>query len=228
MTEMVATSSKLEEEKKESTDADSSNIQKRLMYMCRKGDLEKVRELIKQGASVTIKDELIIENEETKSSGGCFSCGGDEEEDVIDCAPPMTENFPLHVAATNGHVELVEAIVDLGADLEAKNRMGSTALHKAVAANQVQTAEKLIELGASIDTTNNIGNTALHIAVFCGNEEMVKLMLKNGAYAQLHSPNKIAFTPLSYAKQSKKLTELLKGFKPSDGRAVDESKDKAS
>jgi len=76
------------------------------MYMCRKGDLEKVRELIKEGASVTIKDELIIEQEETKSSGGCCSFGG-EEEDVIDCAPPMTENFPLHIAATNGKTSVV-------------------------------------------------------------------------------------------------------------------------
>eukprot|EP00808_Paulinella_micropora_P009577 g20227.t1 len=209
----------VQEEEEAEGKVGGGNIQKRLMFAVKKGNVEAFRELIKQGASVKVMDAYVPQEKEQKSASlwSWLTCSAEKEEQ--DPAPAITEDYPLHVAASEGNVDLIEAIVDLGADLEAKNRMGSTALHRAVSAGQLVAAEKLIDLGASIDTTNNIGNTALHVAVFCGHKKIVQLLLSNGAYAQLHTPNKLAYTPLSYAKGRNIIAQMLKEYKPSDAES---------
>eukprot|EP00457_Paulinella_chromatophora_P011581 gb/GEZN01011730.1/.p1 GENE.gb/GEZN01011730.1/~~gb/GEZN01011730.1/.p1 ORF type:complete len:297 (-),score=46.32 gb/GEZN01011730.1/:92-982(-) len=210
----------IEEEEPEETSTNPAHIHRRLMFAAKKGNLQTLRDLVKQGGDVKAHEVYNPPEKDVEKGGFCswLFGGADEEEEIS--APAIADDYPLHVAAAEGHLEMIEAIVDLGADLEAKNRIGATALHKAVSCNQLASAEKLIELGASIDTTNNIGNTALHIAVFCQHKDIINLLLANGAYAQLHSPNKIAYTPLSYAKGSQKITALLKEFKPSAGSAA--------
>ena len=70
---------------------------------------------------------------------------------------------PLAIAATNGHLELVNLLYDAGADVNARDG-GSTALHRAlgsVDARRAETAELLIELGADPHAQNSSGQTPL-------------------------------------------------------------------
>ncbi len=54
----------------------------------------------------------------------------------------------LHMAARRGNVEVIEALLDCGADLEARDSAGDTPLRRAVNCNQLEAAKLLLARGA--------------------------------------------------------------------------------
>lgn len=66
---------------------------------------------------------------------------------------------PLGLAALHGSLSSVEALIDAGADVNAKGGDGGTALHNAAFVGEVEVARRLIEAGADIEAQNNRGNT---------------------------------------------------------------------
>ena len=64
------------------------------------------------------------------------------------------ESTPLHYAAWKGHAEVVAALLDAGADMQAHNRndhWGTTPLHAAAHGNNRAAAMVLIERGADVN-----------------------------------------------------------------------------
>ena len=70
----------------------------------------------------------------------------------------------LHVAARNGHTEVVTALIAAGADLDAKNDDGETALMWAASNGRTEVVTSLIAAGADLDATNGDGESAWAIA----------------------------------------------------------------
>lgn len=70
----------------------------------------------------------------------------------------------LHRAASNGHIEIVELLLDHGADINAKDVLGATALHQA-AAVQEPVLHLLLKRGAVPSIVTSMGESALHSAV---------------------------------------------------------------
>jgi ankyrin repeat protein len=70
-------------------------------------------------------------------------------------------NRPIHIAAQNGHMDLVKLLIDREADLDAKNKKGNTALHMAVEYDYYESCQLLIEAGASTTIENDDGHPAI-------------------------------------------------------------------
>ena len=84
----------------------------------------------------------------------------------------------LHHAARCGHVEVVELLIDQGADLEAANRHSHVPLSVAVEENQVAAAACLLERGANPNAPGgHYRGTVLHRAVLHRNLPMVVALL---------------------------------------------------
>jgi ankyrin repeat protein len=94
---------------------------------------------------------------------------------------------PLHCASWKGHVEVVEALLDAGADINDHNQnghWGTTALHAAAHGNQKKVAEVLIRRGADLKARNKnkrtpLGETEIHKAT-----GVAKLLQAAGAPAR--------------------------------------------
>lgn len=73
---------------------------------------------------------------------------------------PENGNYPIHIAAQNGHEVIVSALIACMADVNAQNNTGQTALHMSVEYDYYWVAKTLVEAGADQDLPNNDGHKA--------------------------------------------------------------------
>jgi ankyrin repeat protein len=88
---------------------------------------------------------------------------------------------PLHVAARYGHVDVIVALVELGADKDAKSVDGVTPLHYAANQGHVEAITVLVQMGVDKDAKDVYGATPLHAAANNGHAEAVTALAQLGA-----------------------------------------------
>lgn len=88
----------------------------------------------------------------------------------------------LHVAAANGHVNLVRLLLRLGADLEAREGLaGKTALHLAMERGCQSVVNFLLqECKPCLDTQTYSGLTAYQLAL-CSDSQLARELVRYGA-----------------------------------------------
>ncbi|XP_018323633.1 ankyrin-3 isoform X2 [Agrilus planipennis] len=105
----------------------------------------------------------------------------------------------LHLAAKDGHIEVVRELLKRDAIIDAATKKGNTALHIASLAGQEEVVRLLIQHGASINVQSQNGFTPLYMAAQENHENVVKYLLSKGANQALATED--GFTPLAVAMQ---------------------------
>jgi ankyrin repeat protein len=100
-------------------------------------------------------------------------------------ASVAADKAPLADAAEGRNKALVRTLLDSGADVNAAQVDGMTALHWAVYNDDVETAALLVRKGANANAANRYGVPPLSLASTNGNAELVKLLLEAGANANV-------------------------------------------
>ena len=100
----------------------------------------------------------------------------------------------LHFAAENGHIQIVELLLDLGADLEAIDVDGDTPLMCAAIGGHSEVFKMLLSRGADADILNTSKSGVLHYAAISGSVEIVNLLLDRGL--DINAQNQGGATPL--------------------------------
>ncbi len=123
----------------------------------------------------------------------------------------------LTLAAINNYAQIVEALVNAGANMDMQNKSGNTALIFAAKKNHHETVEILVNAGANLDIQNNKKNTALILAVKKRHIQIVKILLSAGADVNIENKDN-GCTALNFYS-SYKIKKLLKkaGAKRSKG-----------
>jgi len=134
------------------------------------------------------------------------------------------KSTPLHEAVLNKHIDVAKFLLDKGAEIDARDEDGETALGVAADDGNVRIARLLVSRGANINVKNSCGDTPLTEASEEGNLDVVKLLISSGA--NINSLDEHGYTPLHRAaeKGRKEIVEFLvsKGadvdIKAKDGR----------
>ena len=79
----------------------------------------------------------------------------------------------LHMAARRGNVEIAEALLDCGADIDARDSLGDTPLRRSVNCDKIQVASLLFARGADVRSIGNKGLTPLMAARTSGMKQLL-------------------------------------------------------
>lgn len=98
---------------------------------------------------------------------------------------PGEQRAPLHAAAYDGRFDVLKELLARGADVNATNSWGATALHEAARSDaaRAELALALIDAGANVNARDPGGSTPLHVAVggFTGcMDGMIPFWVKHG------------------------------------------------
>ncbi|CAL1283118.1 unnamed protein product [Larinioides sclopetarius] len=109
----------------------------------------------------------------------------------------LSGNTALHLAVIKGHLDIVEVLLNKGADVKSTFDNSSHPLHLAAVSGNVDIVKCLLKHGAAVNCVNNFGETPLHKAAAFNASEVIDFLLKNGADIESH--DNAHFTPLLVA-----------------------------
>jgi quinoprotein dehydrogenase-associated probable ABC transporter substrate-binding protein len=149
-----------------------------LIFAAWADDATLVKTLIGAGAALEAKDHeeltalaIAAQNGKLRAAQALISLGADLNGTVA-----KGGYTPLMLATISGSDELVTALIDHGANVNAANPGGVTALMIAAAGNHSSVAAGLLKSGADLDARSDDGRTALSIARANNSEAVVKLL----------------------------------------------------
>ena len=127
---------------------------------------------------------------------------------LIGCGNPKSD-IALINAAKRGNIEAVKSALADGADMNANDADGWTALHQSAFYGPKEVVELLITRGANLNAKEKDGWTPLDQAAYGGNKEIAELLITKGA--DVNTKNNREMTPLHHAsiKGHKEVVELL-------------------
>lgn len=133
-----------------------------------------------------------------------------EESADLDVRETAFDWTPLLAAVWNGHLEVVELLLEHGASAKVRDKLGRTAVFLASQRNTVPVLDALIKRdGTSINDVDGKGRTPLHVAVQLRHKEVVMRLLAAKPSLELgdHDGRKAIF--LAYKLGYEDIAELL-------------------
>ena len=124
-----------------------------------------------------------------------------------------------YVQFKNGYIEILEKLLSLGAEVNARDFAGNTPLHWCLWYRNstegkdltLKFAEKLLRSGADINARNRLGNTILTMCMTTHNVEFAKFLLSKGADPEI--PDNDGIKPENLAKLTDPAMRNLLGAK---------------
>ena len=112
-----------------------------------------------------------------------------------------TNLMPLHIAIINKLVNLVEILIEKGANVNAETFYGYRPIHFAVYSGCFEMVSFLFKNGAKVDCDNNVPN------VYVGQDDLIKYAAIQGNVKIL----KMLFEQCTYVDTTKALHNAIKG-----------------
>ncbi len=191
-----------------------------------KGDIETVRQLLRDGADVNASQG------DGMTALHWAALRGDTELGTlliyagsnVDSGTRIGHYTPLHIASRAGHVGIVKVLLEARSDPNAATtNSGATPLHLAATAGRPDVVAALWEAGAELDAREAAwGQTPLIFAAANGRTDAIKVLLAAGANPGVSARTvDVAEREKADRAAEKRLSEFLADFKKKEGGGTD-------
>ena len=117
---------------------------------------------------------------------------------------------PMHIAALEGHANILSLLLDHGADIHGRGDADTTPLHRTSIYEKLEAGQFLLDHGADINARDDYGWTPLHWAVIWDSVQSARFLLEHGADANTSSNT--GETPSQLAGCTSEILELLSEY----------------
>lgn len=133
------------------------------------------------------------------------------EEQAAEASEPVKTGPapPIYIAAKMGRLQQLRRLLEEGADINATNNNGRTALMGATSYRNRGIVKELLVEGANVDAADSRGRTALMMAVINNDADIVALLIGAGADLTLQDKDQKTAATFSEKIKNKKLVKLL-------------------
>jgi len=194
-------------------DAKNNNEETALYMASSRGNRQIVKLLLEQGADINVKND---NHHYTALHIAAYFDKIEilklllEQEKINLEARSKKGSSPLLVASYIGNLEVAKILLEKGADINAKNDNGETALHMASHENHQQIVELLLEQEKiNLEARSKKGSSPLLVAVYMGNLEIAKLLLEKGADINAKNDNGETALHMASSRGHKQIEKLL-------------------
>ncbi len=148
----------------------------------------------------------------------CRRGNKEEVERLYEMNPAVihTEDYrgftPLILAVYNNHPEVVDFLLQKGANPDIQDGAGNTALMGVCFKGYKDIALKLIEAGAAINMRNQNGATALTFAATFGHLQIAEWLLQKGADISLRDARGKSPLDHAYIQENDEMVALIERF----------------
>jgi ankyrin repeat protein len=128
----------------------------------------------------------------------------------------------LFTAADRNCIDLATALLDRGASVDARDRLGARPLSRAARSGHLEMVDLLLQRGAPIDARDLAGATALYVAAERGQAAVVQRLIDKGADADLKGRSGTSPVAVAAFAGRNKVVKMLLAH-GADGRGADET-----
>ncbi len=176
------------------------------------GNLDIIKALVESGADIKLMEKG------GSSLLGCAACYQDKAfiQKILDRGASVNPQgsphgfTPLMELAQNGNAEIVEFLIQKGANVNTASRYGDTALMVAAKNGRVEVVKILVKHGADINAQDKYGHTALSLAKSKFHDAVISVLIKAGAKQTAASEEEVPNPLFEPGISSEQVKELLK------------------
>lgn len=129
---------------------------------------------------------------------------------TINKTTSLYKGWPLlNIASLLGEKDIVKQLISQGANLDATDKAGNSALHRAASKGQLDTVKILISNGSQLNAINDKRETPLYQAAEAGQFTIIKYLLKKNADTSIVAKNKSSALLIAILGRHKKSANIL-------------------
>jgi hypothetical protein len=188
-----------------------------LIKAAQEGDLERIKLLVADGAEVDAKSTgqwmpltIAAQGFDIEMAGTLFGRGGARDGGGGDGDGGQSGWTALMIACVEGHSEIVRALLEQRAQVNARNNKGWTALRFAVSMDETEIVRLLLEAGADANILDGEGQTALMQAAGENSRESLKVLLSAGADPHLKDRGEQTALMIAQREGHREIIKFLK------------------
>ena len=88
---------------------------------------------------------------------------------------------PIHFAAFGGHLDIIQNLLENGAQADVRDNDGTQPIHYAAVVGNTEVVKKLVSFGASAEAKTKFGTQPMHLSALRGHIETMKALIDLGA-----------------------------------------------
>ena len=155
-----------------------------LLRACLEGHLDTVKVLVQAGAELRVTgrngDTCLITASRKGHTETVRYLVGLEQVDVDEVRGDQRGNTALYEAVSQNHADVVQVLIDAGADIEEEDSDGRTPLLRACMVGSLDAVRVLVKAGAKPRVRDRYGDTCLITASRAGHTEIVRYLVDLG------------------------------------------------